>query len=47
LEREKKEVERYVKILKLVEDDIALRLMLEDMIKEEQEGVDELTKRIG
>jgi bacterioferritin len=47
LEREKQEVERYVRTLKLVDDDIALRLMLEDMIKEEQEGVDELTKRIG
>ena len=46
LEREKREVERYVKILKLVDDDIALRLMLEDIIREEQEGIEELTKRV-
>lgn len=47
LNREKVEVQRYVKLLKLVKDDIALRFMLEEIIKDEQEGIEELEKRVG
>lgn len=47
LNREKEEVRRYTKLLKLVRDDIALRFMLEEIIKDEQEGIEELEKRVG
>lgn len=47
LKREKEEVQRYIALLAKVEDDIALKLMLEDMIREEQEGIEELEKRVG
>ncbi len=48
LVREKTEVKRYRELLKLVDpDDVALRVMLEEMIAEEQEGIEELQKRVG
>ena len=47
LAREKEEVQRYIKLLKLVEDDVALRVMLEEIIKDEQEGIEELERRVG
>ncbi len=48
LEREKTEVKRYRELLKLVDpEDVALRVMLEEMIAEEQEGIEELQKRVG
>ena len=47
LGREKEEVKRYIALIKLVEDDIALRVMLEEIIKDEQEGIEELERRVG
>lgn len=48
LQREKEEVKRYRDLLKLVDaEDIALRVMLEEMIAEEQEGIEDLEKRVG
>lgn len=47
LAREKEEVKRYIALLKLVENDIALRVMLEEIIKDEQEGIEELERRVG
>lgn len=48
LGREKEEVKRYRALLRLVDaDDIALRVMLEEMIAEEQEGIEDLEKRVG
>ena len=47
LAREKEEGQRDIKLLKLVEDDIALRVMLEEIIKDEQEGIEELERRVG
>jgi bacterioferritin len=45
LELESKQVELYDEALKLVgEDDAPLRVLLEDIIIEEQEGVDDLSK---
>jgi bacterioferritin (cytochrome b1) len=47
LGREKEEVMRYIALLKLVENDIALRVMLEEIVKDEQEGIEELERRVG
>ena len=47
LKREKEEVQQYIKLLGLVQDDVALRVMLEEIIKDEQEGIEELEKRVG
>lgn len=47
LGREKEEVKRYIALLKQVEDDVALRVMLEEIIKDEQEGIEELERRVG
>ncbi|MBI2955762.1 MAG: bacterioferritin [Acidobacteria bacterium] len=46
LEIEKREVQEYTKLLKQVGDDIALRFVLEEIIKEEQEGIEDLEKRL-
>ncbi len=47
LKREKEEVEQYIKLLGLAQDNVALRVMLEEIIKDEQEGIEELEKRVG
>ena len=47
LEFESKAVEMYSKAIDLAEDDKALVVFLEDILKEEQEGVDEYLKLIG
>ena len=47
LESEKYEVQEYIKLLKQVGDDIALRFLLEEIIKEEQEGIEDLEMRLG
>ena len=47
LKREKEEVQEYIALLKLVDDNITLRLMLEEIVVEEQEGIEELEKRVG
>ncbi len=47
LKREKEEVQEYIALLKLVDDNITLRLMLEAIVVEEQEGIEELEKRVG
>jgi bacterioferritin len=47
LESERFEVGEYIKLLKQVGDDIALRFMLEEIIKEEQEGIEDLEKQVG
>jgi bacterioferritin len=44
LEFEKKAVELYNEALELAEGDRALVVLLEDILKEEQEGVDDLSK---
>lgn len=46
LESEKEEVKEYIKLLRRVEDDIALEFMLKEIIKEEQEGIEDLEKRL-
>jgi len=46
LESERFEVGEYIKLLKQVGDDIALRFMLEEIIKEEQEGIEDLEKQL-
>lgn len=46
LESEKYEVQEYIKLLKQVGDDIALRFLLEEIIKEEQEGIEDLEMRL-
>jgi len=47
LESEKYEVQEYIKLLKQTGDDIALRFLLEEIIKEEQEGIEDLEMRLG
>jgi len=47
LESEKYEVQEYIKLLKQAGDDIALRFLLEEIIKEEQEGIEDLEMRLG
>ena len=47
LESEKHEVQEYIKLLKQAGDDIALRFLLEGIIKEEQEGIEDLEMRLG
>lgn len=47
LDFESKAVEMYSKAIDLAGDDKALVVFLEDILKEEQEGVDEYTKLIG
>jgi bacterioferritin (cytochrome b1) len=47
LESERYEVQEYIKLLKQVGDDIALRFLLEEIIKEEQEGIEDLEMRLG
>lgn len=47
LESEKDEVKNYIKLLRQVGDDIALEFMLKEIIKEEQEGIEDLEKRVG
>lgn len=47
LESEKDEVGEYIKLLRGVGDDIALEFMLKEIIKEEQEGIEDLEKRVG
>ena len=44
LEFEAKAVDMYDKAIDMAEDDKALVIFLEDILKEEQEGVDEFTK---
>jgi bacterioferritin len=44
LEFESKAVQLYTEALHLAEDDRALTVFLEDILKEEQEGVDEISK---
>ena len=44
LEFESKAVQMYTEALAIAEDDRALVVFLEDILKEEQEGVDEFTK---
>lgn len=44
---EKEEVENYIRLLREVGDDIALEFMLKEIIKEEQEGIEDLEKRLG
>ena len=44
LEFESKAVQLYTEALQLSEDDRALTVFLEDILKEEQEGVDEISK---
>ncbi len=46
LEFESKAVTMYTEALELAEDDRALTVFLEDILKEEQEGVEEFTKII-
>ncbi len=46
LESEKEEVENYVRLLRLVGTDIALEFMLKEVIKDEQEGIDDLQRRL-
>ncbi|MEE8201713.1 MAG: ferritin-like domain-containing protein [Candidatus Acidoferrales bacterium] len=46
LASEKEEVENYIKLLKGVGDNIALEFMLKEIIKEEQEGIEDLEKRL-
>ena len=47
LEFEAKAVEMYSQAIDLAGEDKALVVFLEDILKEEQEGVDEYTKLIG
>jgi bacterioferritin len=44
LELERMQVKLYDEVLKMVDDNAPLRVLLEDIILEEQEGVDELEK---
>ena len=44
---EKEEVEGYIRLLRLVGDDIALEFMLKEIIKDEQEGIDDLQRRLA
>lgn len=46
LQSEKEEVREYIKLLRLVGDDIALEFMLKEIIKDEQEGIDDLQRRL-
>lgn len=46
LESEKDEVSEYIKLLRQVDDDIALEFMLKEIIREEQEGIEDLEKRL-
>ena len=46
LQSEKSEVLNYIKLLRQVGDDIALEFMLKEIIKEEQEGIEDLEKRL-
>lgn len=46
LESEKEEVEGYIKLLRLVGHNIALEFMLKEIIKDEQEGIDDLQRRL-
>jgi len=46
LESEKEEVENYIRLLRLVGTDIALEFMLKEVIKDEQEGIDDLQRRL-
>lgn len=47
LESEKQEVQHYIKLLRQVGDDVALEFMLKEIIKDEQEGIEELEMRLG
>ena len=47
LESEKQEVREYIKLLRQVGDDIALEFMLKKIINEEQEGIEDLEKRLA
>jgi bacterioferritin len=46
LTSEKEEVQNYIQLLRQVGDDIALEFMLKEIIKEEQEGIEDLEKRL-
>lgn len=46
MQAEKQEVQAYIKLLRLVGDDIALEFMLKEIIKDEQEGIDDLQRRL-
>lgn len=43
---EEEEVQGYIRLLRLVGDDIALEFMLKEIIKDEQEGIDDLRRRL-
>lgn len=47
LESEKEEVQNYIRLLRLVGDDIALEFMIKEIIKDEQEGIDDLQRRLA
>lgn len=47
LEMERKAYEGYVRLLKLVQDDVALRVMLEGIATDEKEGMEELEKLLA